>query len=227
MQSNLVFDSIFDSRISLADLYNQAIKTVISFGYNDEIEWQRSRSIESFTEEDLLRESAWVILCSGFKEQYVRRVFDKVSLCFCDWESSSEIVLNLPQCRDSAFHVFANRKKIDAIASVAIKINSIGFAEIQKRILMHPMDELKNLPFIGPITSYHLAKNLGLDVAKPDRHLVRIANKLGYLDVQQLCMEIAQVTGEVLTVIDLVLWRFVTLIISQPEKVSMQFEVVH
>ena len=39
-----------------------------------------------FTESDLLREAAWVILCSGFREAVIRRMFDFISLCFCDWE---------------------------------------------------------------------------------------------------------------------------------------------
>ena len=65
---------------------------------------------------------------------------------------------------------------------------------------------LESMPWIGPITKYHLAKNFGLDVVKPDRHLVRIADAHGS-DPHTLCEEIAQVTGDRIGTVDVVLWR--------------------
>lgn len=45
----------------------------------------------TFSESDLLGELAWVILCSGFRERVVRRIFGKISLCFFDWASAATI----------------------------------------------------------------------------------------------------------------------------------------
>jgi hypothetical protein len=42
-------------------------------------------------------------------------------------------------------------------------------------------------PMIGPVTSFNLAKNIGLDVAKADRHLSRLAANVGFSDVPSLC----------------------------------------
>jgi|SRR5580658_753581 hypothetical protein len=45
-------------------------------GFLAEIEWQRARSISEFSETEFLRESAWVVLCSGFRESVVRSIFN-------------------------------------------------------------------------------------------------------------------------------------------------------
>jgi thermostable 8-oxoguanine DNA glycosylase len=64
------------------------------------------------------------------------------------------------------------------------------------------------LPYIGSITAVHLAKNLGFNVAKPDRHLVRLSRQFGYICAADLCSDIAKDTGEQVKVIDLALWRY-------------------
>ncbi|HEY0090302.1 MAG TPA: hypothetical protein VGB37_15745 [Candidatus Lokiarchaeia archaeon] len=70
---------------------------------------------------------------------------------------------------------------------------------------------LESLPHIGPITKFHLARNLGLDYAKPDRHLVKIALAFGYSNVQAFCREASELTGDKIGLVDLVFWRFAVL----------------
>ena len=41
------------------------------------------------------------------------------------------------------------------------------------------MDVLEELPYIGPVTRYHLAMRIGLNLAKPDRHVARTAKEFG------------------------------------------------
>lgn len=62
-----------------------------------------------------------------------------------------------------------------------------------------------NIKWIGPITKYHAAKNLGADVAKPDRWLDRIAQESGET-VDGLCRRLVGETGDRIATIDLVLW---------------------
>jgi hypothetical protein len=174
----------------------------------EELEWQRSRRVSQFTETDLLREAAWVILCSGFRESIVRRKFDHISLSFCDWESAGTILESAGACRASALASIKNTRKIDAILGVTKRIDLIGFPRLKEDILSDPIGELQKFPFIGPITCWHLAKNLGFEVAKPDRHLVRLCTALGFLDVQELCKSIAKVVGEAVHVVDITLWRY-------------------
>ena len=61
------------------------------------------------------------------------------------------------------------------------------------------------------VTCWHLAKNLGFQVAKPDRHLIRISKKAGFATPNDLCAAVAEVTGEPINVVDLVLWRYAAL----------------
>jgi hypothetical protein len=62
------------------------------------------------------------------------------------------------------------------------------------------------LPFFGVASTAHLRMNLGLPTAKPDRHLVRIAARWGYSDVQAMCHAICSYTGDDIRMVDRVLW---------------------
>jgi hypothetical protein len=189
-------------------LYETARRFVIEEGYSGELAWQNSLTLASFTESDLLRETAWVILCSGFREAVIRRHFDFISLCFCDWESADLICQYAEHCRRTALARFANERKIQAIITTASHVQRIGFGEFKTCILNSPIEALRTLPFIGEITVFHLAKNLGFPTSKPDRHLRKLASSLGYSNTGSLCQELSQRTGDSIQVVDLILWRF-------------------
>ena len=190
------------------EVFARAREYVGRVGLQAEVEWQRSVELESFTESDLLREAAWVILCSGFREQVVRRVFDHVSLCYCDWESASAIVDAGPACRIAAMASFRNEAKLNAILKIAHQVHDVGFETVKRAIGSDPIKELSRFPHIGPVTVWHLAKNLGLDVAKPDRHLVRLSNHLGFNSATHFCTAVSELVGEQAKVIDLIIWRY-------------------
>ena len=65
---------------------------------------------------------------------------------------------------------------------------------------------LQTLPWIGKVTCYHLGKNLGLDHAKPDVHMERLARHEG-ITTDDLCKRLARQTGYRVATIDTVLWR--------------------
>ena len=62
---------------------------------------------------------------------------------------------------------------------------------------------LESLPWIGPTTKYHLARNIGIDCVKPDRHLKRLAQRFGYATPDDLCRDIMNEVGGRLGMIDL------------------------
>jgi hypothetical protein len=64
----------------------------------------------------------------------------------------------------------------------------------------------QSLPWIGPVTRYHLAKELGVEAAKPDVHLARLATH-DRMSVERLCRRLARQTGYRLGTIDTILWR--------------------
>jgi hypothetical protein len=190
------------------EIFSLASEYVEKAGLEAEIEWQRSADFRSFSETQLLSEIAWVILCSGFRESIVRRVFDHISLCFCDWESAASILRHRVLCVGAARHSIKNGAKLKAIVTCAEMIVDEGFDQLKAATMEDPITHLMRFPFIGPITSWHLAKNLGLNVAKPDRHLVRLAERCGYESATALCEELARKNNEEVKVVDLILWRY-------------------
>jgi hypothetical protein len=196
------------NRRALITHYRQAKSWIECSPYVQEVEWQETRRLSEVTEPHFLREYAWVVLNSGFREAIVRRYFDYISLCFCDWESAEAIEVNARPCVDSTLPIFGNLRKLEAIVATARLINRNGFAWLKSNIDQDAIATFSSLPFIGPVTTWHLAKNLGADVAKPDRHLVRLANRFGYEDVNRMCREIQVEVGDRVAVADIVLWRF-------------------
>ncbi|PBB81257.1 hypothetical protein CK218_12905 [Mesorhizobium sp. WSM3879] len=64
----------------------------------------------------------------------------------------------------------------------------------------------ETLPYVGGITKYHLAKNLGIDTAKPDVWLERVAANSGEA-VQELCARLSQLAGDSVSTVDYVIWK--------------------
>lgn len=204
----------FDSMCKKPDIvaaYYLAKDVVLHAGFGEEIKWQGSLNFDNVTESGFLREHAWVALSAGMHERVVRQRFQAVSRCFYDWESADTIVTREDSCRRLALQHFNNYRKIEGIIETARIITSVGFKSYKEAIRLNPLQVLQSLPFVGPVTCYHLAKNIGLPYAKPDRHLVRLANSVGYSNVQQFCKVIGEFTGDSVPVVDIVLWRFATI----------------
>jgi hypothetical protein len=189
-------------------IYARATNYIAAAGLHQEVAWQRDSNPASISETAFLREAAWVVLCSGFRESVIRRIFDHISLCFCDWDSASAIVESYPACYLAAQASFRGMAKLSAIVDIARRVDAMGFDFLKSALIADPINTLRQFPYIGPITVWHLAKNLGFDVLKPDRHLVRVAERLGFSGPGQLCAAIADSSGEAVKVIDLIIWRY-------------------
>ena len=197
--------------LDIVEGYKKCKKLVIDAGFKTEIEWQSNIDIDQLTESTFLREHAWVTLSSGMKEKVVRTIFQRFSQIFYNWKSAEVIMKNEHLCRDAAFAIFANNKKIEAILQTSRIISTDGFEEVKRSIMENPEKILMEFPYIGPVTYYHLAKNIGLHVAKPDRHLSKLARELNISSVQTLCSYIGKRTGDIIPVVDIVLWRYATI----------------
>ena len=192
------------------DVFDRALKYVDEHAHlQEEVAWQESRSLAVLEESEFLREYAWVVLCSGFRESVVRRWFPYVSLCYCDWESACEIVRCKEQCVATALRAINYQRKHEAIIQVAERLYEGGFHSFKQTLERNATITLQELPFIGPVTAYHLAKNVGVLTAKPDRHLLRLSRSLGFDDAHTLCNSISRLSGISVSVVDLVLWRFI------------------
>lgn len=191
--------------------YLRAKSLLIQMGYADEIDWQEQRRLDHVGESDFMRESAWVILSSGMREAVIRSKFDLISRIFFNWISSAIIVESKDECLVRSLQVFNHKGKFQAIIKVIEKVHQHGFVQIKRMLSDQGVNYIRTMPYMGPVTSYHLAKNLGIDVVKPDRHLSRISVLAGYNNPIDMCTAISQHVGDRLSVVDIVLWRFATL----------------
>jgi hypothetical protein len=195
----------------LAHRYLDAKALVVEAGFVDEIDWQEEQPNAAVSETQLLSEAAWVILNSGMRESVVRGLFPRISRAFLEFESVSLVLQDASACRRRARRVFNHPRKIDAILEFARQTEEMGAAALVARLRYEGVEFLCALPYFGPATSRHLGKILGLDIAKPDRHLRRLAGSAGFTGVQEFCEVIALATGDRVGVVDVVLWRYATL----------------
>ena len=99
--------------------------------------------------------------------------------------------------------MFKNFDKVNAINYVWL-FKDHYFEEYQKA--EDTLEFCGTLPYMGDIIKYHLAKNLGFDCIKPDRHLVRIAEKYE-TDPFTMCQKLSDRLGDSLNTVDTVIWR--------------------
>lgn len=177
----------------LINFYYNARKYVMENGYKQEVEWcEHRKEFEYCDAETFYFEYVYVVLNAGMKEQIARKIYDRF-------------------CNNLDFTTIGHQGKRMAIQEGSIKYKQ-WFLEIKNlRTTTYQIEYLKTLPWIGDITKYHLARNIGIDCVKPDRHLVRLANKFNFDTPHQMCRNIHDVTNERLGVIDVILWRYCNL----------------
>jgi hypothetical protein len=172
------------------DQYLYFKEKLLQHGYEEEIIWAETVGVpkDALT---FFQEYAWVVLNSGMKNQVAEGI----------WKRLQPHLIS----GGKVFDVFKHPGKAKAIQQVWENREDYYF-----HFKHLPEDSrlpwLQSLPWIGPITKFHLAKNYGMDVCKPDRHLVRIAAKCE-MTPEELCSSLALVTGDRIGVVDLVIWR--------------------
>ena len=186
-------------------------KYVIYKGYGNEIDWQEGLELETITEQKFLSEISWVILAGGMSDKVIRKVFPKIKSIMFDFQSAELISKRKKRCYNKAIKIFNHKGKINAIIYAAEYLKNNSLAVIKSSILSQGIKFIQSFPYLGKATAFHLAKNLGLNIAKPDRHLNRISNTLGFENPNELCNLISRFIDEKVSLIDLVLWRYATL----------------
>lgn len=176
-------------------LYTTLKDRLVERGFGGDVEWAQGITRPE-TPEDLAAEAAFVILNSGMKNTVATRIWEeKVRPRL--WEGLS--------VRQSDFGHPGKRKAINGIWKDRRTLWR-AFMDIPSDDNAAQLAFCRSLPWIGPITQYHLAKNLGVDCAKPDRWLERVANVSGET-VDGLCARLAAVSGDRIGTVDVVIWR--------------------
>lgn len=176
--------------------------------YARDYEWVDQRTwstVKDLGAENFLLEHAYVVLCSGFKNSTVEGFWQRYVDAWARWTCWEEMDVEVAVKVCNTF--FRNKAKNKAIGDACLRMQKVGWWNVVADISFMGVDSLRAWPWIGDITKFHLARNLGMDVVKPDRHLVRWADHLGYETPLALCEEIHRLTGERIGTVDLVLWR--------------------
>ncbi|WP_171182274.1 hypothetical protein [Ruegeria sp. HKCCD8929] len=160
-------------------------------GFAEEIQWAETVKPPGNAEE-FAREAIYIICNSGMRWTVARKIFDAV--------------MPLVASGQSASGVFGHKGKVAAIDRIWTDRDRLFYWFSRKTTDTERLEYLARLPWIGPITKYHLAKNLGVDCAKPDRWLVRLAEHF-QTDPHALCAKLSEESGDRIATVDLVLWR--------------------
>ena len=169
-------------------LFTQIEQAVRRAGYAAAIE-QSETVMPPKTAEQFASEVIYVVINAGFSNRIAVPIFERCMAALRNGHSSKT--------------AFGHPGKTDAIDDIWKRRASL-FRKLQKA--ENPIEFCATLPWTGPITKYHVAKNIGADVAKPDVHLNRLAAPEG-VTAQELCERLARETGYRAATVDMVLWR--------------------
>lgn len=170
------------------ELFAKIDKAVRKAGYSAAIEWSENIQPPA-NAKDFAAEAIYVICNSGFANRIAVPIFERVMFALGDGKSS-KAAFGHPGKTDAIDYIWKHRIKL---------FKNYNNAEDK-------IEYCATLPWIGPITKYHLAKNFGADVAKPDVHIIRLADREG-TTAQLLCERLAVETGYRVSTVDIILWR--------------------
>lgn len=195
------------NRTKAASFYRKAL-AYINENHPDELKWVRNLSPDTFQKMDVQGfpwEYCWVVYASGFRVSTVAKKFDALMSAFHEFNLEK---LNKMKSVKAALAVINNQRKAAGFLKGAKSIHQEGFLGFKDRLKDNAPTVLQELPYIGPTTWRHLARNIGLmDVSKDDVHLKRLMKAFNAPSVDALTSYLATTFQESEGVVDLVLWR--------------------
>jgi len=141
---------------------------VMQAGFRADIDWTEQLSAPQ-DPEDFARAAIYVVANSGMKNTVAVPIFEK---CMDALHSGTPIR-----------RVFGHPGKAQAMEAIWLE-RQLLFQEFAKAL--DKIAFCAALPWVGPVTKYHLGRDLGADVAKPDVHLERLARR-DRTTVERLC----------------------------------------
>jgi len=168
---------------------------VISHGYDREIEWCKNRTFDQITSDEFRAQYRFAVFSSSGLSN---KVVQKIEAAF---DAANEAGLN-------AFETIPNRRMRAAIMWMYPHYHEV-FRDLKLlKTDAEKIQFLQGLMQIGPKESRHLARNLGINCVKPDRHMERMAEHWGYQNPDAMCFAVQGYEQERLGVIDVILWRY-------------------
>lgn len=193
--------------------------------------------VNALTQDEIYAQVCWVVYSTGFRYKVVRKYWPAIgrALCYFDVTRVAELAKNLECaalkiCEQSNFNnlrkakwCVVNARRMqelsqdgrfpDGLKSLLVQLSEKRSFEIIE--LTPKMITQLRLLGIGPTTIFHLLKNVGIDVFKPDRHLRRLLSAFRLVSpdatVAQICEameELSVITGMSINEIDSTLFFY-------------------
>jgi len=140
-----------------------------------------------------------IIFYSGFRAATVDKYLERIRVHFPDYQVVSNYSLDEIEKIKNDPNMIRNKLKIDACVKNAKKVAEIvdrygsidGYIESfypnsSEEALYRLKRSLESkFSFLGGVTSYHFMTDIGLDVLKPDRVILRIFKRLGLIESEK------------------------------------------
>lgn len=163
-------------------------KAVRDAGHGSVIDW--SEAVVAPVDAEAFAEQAIYVICNSGMHNYVAGIIYDRCMGALNHGSSATTVFGHPGKAAAIDQIWEKREGL--FASFALAEDKLAFCA--------------SLPWIGPITKHHLGKNLGMDTAKADVHMDRLAGR-DKCSTQTLCRRLSKQTGYRVATIDTILWR--------------------
>ena len=192
--------------------WGRALAWMEQSDYRDEIKRFREIRPAAVDRDNFFKTYAHVVLAAGYKYKNLMTLCCKLNQAFRNYEIDA-INESPEQVRRAALDVIDLTRKVNPIICMAQYLASNDWEQFKARLTgSSHLQEMKALGGIGKINKYQLARNIGLDYAKPDVLLRRVAKEFGYTGdesgVFAMVRAIQEPTGERPGVIDIILWRY-------------------
>jgi 3-methyladenine DNA glycosylase/8-oxoguanine DNA glycosylase len=177
--------------------------------YRAELRDFRRLSPETFRRmgaDDFLEEYAWVVYAAGFKEAILEKKFPAIKKAFNGFKV--QYVSKMSNLH-AVLKVFNSERKARNVIEGSRMIARGWFANLKQCKPKRAVNVLDELPGIGPVNKYQLARDIGLaDVAKPDIWIIRVTKVFGFSHYKKMVKYLSGKTGEKEGVVDFILWIF-------------------
>ena len=190
------------------ELFREA-EVFVRENFPEDLEWSEDvihTDLKDVTKQWFYSEYVHCVYCAGFSVRTVRMKEAAIREAYYDYDPV-KVAANPDEVRRRAMKkaCIRNKRKVDAIIKAAPIINQLewpGFLYKAKENI----NVFKTLPYIADVLKYHLARNIGFNVIKPDVHIARIAKYYG-LDPFEMCDMLSERMGLPRHTVDSILWR--------------------
>lgn len=178
--------------------------------YEKEINKASKVNFDEVSPEWFFQEYIWVVHATGFSAKAVSKFIDRLISGYGQYNTLCDETFE--SCLKRVSKVCNNPQKAKAVwmtsRILSEGINNAGW-ETFKNNELRDVNRLVKLPYIGNVTKYHLARNIGmLNCVKPDLHLTRMKSYWNYESEEEMIRDMSSKYDLPLGISDMIAWYY-------------------